>query len=155
MCIIFVTSCDKAPEFVDVKKNFSSNRGAFDELASTTCKLGNKKQKFSYRIDSFRYHPNKIKEEYRNHKLDHLLKATGTYAIIYEKSVSGKCNLIIGYYVSGFAGSRISYNYRFQFETITPYEKEKHTFKIITKAKQKTHFDMFLDNGWYFSFTYS
>jgi hypothetical protein len=155
MCFIFVISCDNRPEFDDVKNNFYTNKTAFDELSSVTCKLGNKKQKFSSTIDRFGYSPRKIKEEFRNRKLDSLLLKVGGYTIIYKKTSTGKCSLLIGYHASGFAGNGVSYNYRFQIESITPYEIEKHTIEIITKAKQKTNFDMPLDSSWYFSFKYS
>jgi len=155
MCLIFVVACENRPEFGDVKQNFYTNRDAFEELATTTCKQGNKKKKFSSTIDRFGYSPRKIKEEFRNQKLDSLLLKVSGYTIIYKKTLTGKCSLLIGYHASGFAGNGISYNYRFQIESITPYESEKHTFEKITKAGKKTHFDMPLDNSWYFSFTYS
>jgi len=151
-CLFFVVACDKRPEFEDVKKNFYTNKAAFDELTSLTCKLGNKKQKFSFTIDRFGYSPKKIKEEFRNHKLDTLLLKVGGSTIIYEKTLTGKCSLLIGYFASGFGGSGVSYNYRFNIDSITPYDRKKHTLELMSKTGKDSRFDMPLDNGWYFSF---
>ena len=155
MCLVFIVACDDKPTFNDTEKNFYKNRLSFNELATITCKLGQKKQFFSYSTDSFSYSPEKIKPEWRNKEIDALLVKVGGSGIYYKKTPSDNCSLVVGYYVRGFAGSGISYSYSFQKESITTYEKEKHTFEKFIKEKKDISFDMPLNNGWHFTFKYT
>ena len=155
MCLLLIVACDSKPTFDDIKKNFYMNRLAFNELADVTCKLGLKKQVFSYELDSFSYSPDKVKQEFKNKTTDALLVKIGAYAINYKKTLSGKCSLVVGYYARGFAGNGIVYDYSFQKESINLFKKEKHTFEEISNAGLNVSFDMPLNNGWYFTFTYS
>lgn len=149
---LLLSACDDKPTFDDAQKNFYNNKSVFEELAKTTCQLGKKKQKFSYHKDSFSYSPDKIDEKDRILKIDKQLEQIKAYSINYKKTLAGKCSLVVGYYARGFGGSGISYNYSFQIDSVTPFEKDKHTFEKIDEAPGKVKFDMPLNSGWYFTF---
>ena len=155
ICTLLLVACDDKPSFIDIEKNFTANRAAFDELAKIACKLGQTKQPFSYTVDSFSYSPDKIKANHRIKAVDILLMKLGGNGVNYKKTMSGKCSLVIGYYARGFAGSGISYSYGFQIEPITPHEKEIVSFEKITATGKAAVFDKPLAGGWYFTFKYT
>lgn len=155
MLLLLVTACSEQPTFSDAQKNFYSNRSTFAELSKIACQLGQKKQEFSYRKESFRYNSEKISEKHRNLKVDELLAKIEASGVSYEKTVSGKCSLVVGYYAHGFGGSGMSYKYSYQVESVTPFIENEHTLEKIVEGKKALKFDKPLTDGWYFTFNFS
>ena len=154
--IIFVYSCGKLPPSLDeVEANFFENDGAFSELMETTCAMGDKKQPFSYSIDTFRYIPEKIDEEFRNESLDTLLEKVSANAIMYDRKANGDCSLKVGYFSNRFASRGISFLYTFNSENLNLKSRNQQSIDEIIEAKKDTLIDMPLEDDWYITFIYS
>lgn len=149
----FFVACDSQPTIEEAKTNFYKNNHYFNELAELSCNLGKKKQAFSYTDSSYSYSPKKIKEHDRIGELDILLKEIGGYVVNYKFTESNGCSLVVGYYVRGFAGSGVKYNYSFNKPVVIPDNENEHKFDMNRKRNGPIAFDLQLYDDWFLSYS--
>lgn len=146
---LFLLGCDKEPSLNEMKKNFEENKSAFTEIQTLTCELGKTKQPFSYTENKFVY-GTKTRVENKIGKLDSLLKRIGSDAISFRRGEKNECILLIQYYVRGFAGIGITYDYRYNIENPKPLIETQHL--VDGEPNMRDSFDIYLSDGWYLSF---
>jgi len=152
--LLFISSCDDKPTLNEMESNFLSNKLVFDDLAQFACALGSDKQPFGPTIDKYSY-GTRIENENRIKELDLLLNQIGSTVVNFTKTETGECSLVVGYYVRGFAGSGIGFNYSFQKESPNVAPKNQRTLDNIMDSGKTTIVDIPLSSGWYITFRYS
>jgi hypothetical protein len=146
-----MTACERPPTLDDVKGNFYKNISSFNELEKLACALGQEKQEFGPDRNSYSYSQEKVPNDQKIEGIDLILNKIGAYAVNYEKTTSGNCSLVVGYFVRGFAGSGVVYNYSFQIDSPTILENTNQSLSDDVENKSVV-FDMPLSDGWYLSY---
>jgi hypothetical protein len=153
--LILLSACtsDVAPTVEESIGNFYINQQSFTELSKLICLMGNKKQPFSSKIDSFTYRISEIQVENRIVRLDTLLIKIGIDYVYYKRPELGGCTFVANYYQYGFAGSGKTYHYKFNLQNPILFDESKHSSKEhIKQVKGVYKFDMPLADNWYFSY---
>lgn len=145
--------CEQPPSFQEMKINFKKNKQIFSELQTYVCEMGKVEQPFRNFDGSFFYSMTLPKQEneptikYLNERLSKI----GATSIKFEKGKEAACTLKIQLYVTGFAGSGVSYDYKYNVESPNPPSEQGFTLERLPE-KGPVNFDEPLANGWYLSF---
>ncbi|KAA1164688.1 hypothetical protein EU508_01455 [Pseudoalteromonas fuliginea] len=149
LLISLLLGCDKEPTLIEMKDNFNKHQATFLELQAIVCEMGKVKQPYSYTESKFVFGP-KGKLVKRVPELESLLKLIGVDSVSFERGQYAQCTLKVQYYVRGFAGTGISYDYRYGIENPILLDESKHL--IDSEPNRKYSFDIYLSDGWYLSF---
>ena len=154
LLLSFITiGCEKPPSFQEMKMNFEQNKRTFSELQSFVCEMGKVAQPFRYFDGSFVYSMSVPKRENvpTIQYLDERLSKIGVTSIGFKKGENVNCTLSIQQYVAGFAGSGVSYDYKYNVENPNTPSEQGFTLERLPE-KGQVRFDEPLANGWYLSF---
>lgn len=154
LLLSFLTlGCEKRPTFEEMKMNFEKNKHTFSELQSFVCEMGKVEQPFRYFDGSFVYSISLPKRENVPiiEYLDERLSKIGATSIRFKKGENVDCTLKIQLYVAGFAGSGVSFDYKYNVENPNTPSEQGFTLEHLPE-KGPVQFDEPLANGWYLSF---
>lgn len=149
LLISLLLGCEKEPTLKEMKEAFNKNQSTFIELQKVVCEMGKVKQPYSYTESKFVFGP-KGKLVKRVPELENLLKLIGVDSVSFERGKDAQCTLKVQYYVRGFAGTGISYDYKYNIEDPIPLDESRHL--IDGEPNRKDSFDIYLSDGWYLSF---
>ncbi len=145
--------CENPPSFQEMKSSFERNKHTFSELQSFVCEMGKEEQPFRNFDGSFFYSVNLPKQENEPtiQYLDERLSKIGATSIGFKKGENVNCTLRIQLYVAGFAGSGVSFDYKYNVENPNSPREQGFTLEHLPE-KGPVKFDEPLANGWYLSF---
>lgn len=140
----------------DAVSLFFFNQSIFNKLTILVCSMGNEKQDFSTKADSFLYRPSEIEDDLRIKELDDMLTVLGALSLKYHKSETGECEIDVYIVHTGFAGSGQIQTFKYNQDIEYPFDEESfpHAYEILHE-EGIYRFDMALINNWHFSYKVS
>lgn len=153
MLCSLILGCDQPPTFHEMKMNFEQNENTFSEIKSYVCKMGETGLSFSYSNGIFYYDTARSKQanvatvQY----LDERLSKVGTTNVTFKKGSSDACNIEMQVFVAGFAGSGVSYGYKYNVDSPNTPSSQGFTLDNFPDSG-RLNFDEPLGNDWYISY---